>query len=251
MFKLQIPTWAKLALFILLGLLIISLMRGCSNERAAAATIIDYKNRINKYINDSIDNCANKANYFDTTEYLNGQLDLSNIKILSLTENLDSADKRIATLLKKHVPVEPDPDTSVTLVPNLYIEECSECFTELSNGQQLVKKTLAEKANQERLLNGKISSGSARIAYLEKYSAKLESDYKKELDSAKSVVEQRRILYFKVGAAAINQYFPNSIGPGLVYQDKKKRLFMGSVYASKYNPVFTIDLAFPLSLKKR
>jgi hypothetical protein len=251
--NIKISNWAVFGLLVGIGLLIFALYRGCSNVKENAALSINYKERIRKLENDSIEEAKQRAAYYDTTEFLNVQLALSDNKLLSLTENLGKANDRIATLLKKHVPIEPNPDTNVTLVPNEYIEDCSGCFSELKNGQQLVLKYKTEKENQEKLFKSQISTKDSRINSLEIKNLQLISSYGTLLDSSQkqqSKLEQRRTLFFKMGALAINQSLPNGIGIGAMYQDKRKRIFSVGYYITEYKTVYQAEVAFPLSLRK-
>jgi hypothetical protein len=73
------------------------------------------------------------------------------------------------------------------------------------------------------------------------------------LDSSQkqqSKLEQRRTLFFKMGALAINQSLPNGIGIGAMYQDKRKRIFSVGYYITEYKTVYQAEVAFPLSLRK-
>lgn len=250
----KISNWGILGLLISIGILVFALYKGCDNVNKNATLSVNYKERILKLEQDSIEQDKQRSAYFDTTEFLNGQLALSDNKLLSLTENLEQANDRIATLLKKHVPIGPNPDTNVTLVPNEYIEDCSGCFSELKNGQQLVIKYKSEKDNQEMLFKRQISTKDNRIKSLEAKTIQLTSNYRSLLDSSQkqqNKLEQRRTLFFKMGALAINQSLPNGIGIGAMYQDKRKRIFSIGYYITEYKTVYQAEVAFPLSLIKR
>src|SRR5687767_4290937 len=213
-----------------------ALIRGCQNEKKVASTaIVDLKGRINKLKQDSIDLVNHLIDSRDTIKLLDGQLSLSDNRLLSLNENLDKASARITNLLHKHVPIKPNPDTSVTLVPNIYIEECSECFEELSDGRDSVKKYRAEKDNQERIYQSKLSVKDNSINYLEKLNNKLAKDYKSLLDSAGSV-KRKGMMYFSYGVLW-DAYVPRSAGAGLMYQDTRFRQYGVKVYFGDHKPM--------------
>lgn len=241
-----------MGLLILLGLLIVALYKGCDNAKNNKE--IDLSERIKKLESDSINEAHNKEVYQQTIEFQDGQLALSNNKIASLTIGLDSANDRIASLLKRHKPVLPDADTSVTTVPNVFINDCTECFTELENGQKLVLRYKAEKDNQESIFKTQLKTKDNRIQSLELVNTGVAKSYKSLIDSVdklKANMEFRRTLYFKLGALAINQPFPNSAGAGLIYQDKMKRMFAVGYYISPFGSIYSTDIAFPLSLKRK
>lgn len=244
--------WVILGLLILLGLLIVAIYKGCDNAKNNKE--IDLSERIKKLEKDSIKNVQDKEVYQQTIEFQDGQLALSNNKIASLTVDLDSTSDRITALLRRYKPVTPSADTSVTLVPNAFILDCSDCFTQIEKGQQQVLKYKAEKDNQEYLYKTQITTKDNRIKSLELVNKGITFSYKGLIDSVDKMgkrMEFKRTLYFKLGALAINQNFPNSAGAGLIYQDKMKRMFGVGFYLSPYGNIYSADIAFPLSLKRK
>jgi hypothetical protein len=254
MFKIQIPGWLIAILFILLGLLILSLIRGCNNQQGAAIAKINYEDRIKKLLADSSENANNEKQYNIQTEFQAAQLEQINDSVSSLNEDLSRANDRIATLQKKRIQVTPNPDTSATLVPNEFIAQYGDCFTELHKGQQLVMRYKAAKDSQEIIYKELLSTKDQRISFLNNYTTQLSGQYQSLLDSSKRVqhlLEQRRTFYFKLGILSINQTLPNSGGAGLIYQDKMKRLFSIGYYLSPYGSIYQFEGAIPLSLIKR
>lgn len=232
--------------------LVFSLVKGCNNNKAKDAQLIDYKGRITKLEQDSIDNAKNDKAYNDSMELSNGQLALSKNKELSLTENLERANMRIATLLNSHVPIQPSVDTSFVAVPNLYVDDCEGCFSELKNGQQLVLKYKAEKDNQEQIYKGQLNAKDSRIKYLELANNKIGKDYRSLLDSgSKQAPELRRTLFVSIGAMSINQPLPNAVGLGLLYEDKRRRVFGAHYYVGAYGAIYQAQIAAPLSLRRK
>lgn len=244
--------WVIFGLLILLGLLIAALYRGCGNAKNSKE--IDLSQRIKKLEADSINDARDKEVYQQTIEFQDGQLTLSNNKVASLAIGLDSANDRITALLRRHKPVIASTDTSITTVPNAFIADCSSCFIELENGQKLVLRYKAEKDNQESIFKGQINTKDSRIKSLEIVNRGVAQSYRSLIDTVdklKAKMEFRRTLYFKLGALAINQPFPNSAGAGLIYQDKMKRMFGVGYYISPFGSIYSADIAFPLSLKRK
>lgn len=247
--SLKINPIVAIAVLIGIGVLIVALVRGCQNEKKAASAVIDFKGRINKLTQDSTD-LANHLNASgDTVKFLNEQSALSDNKLLSLNENLDKANDRISILLRKHVPIKPNPDTSVTLVPNVYIEECSDCFFELSNGRDSVKKYRAEKDNQEQIYKSKLSVKDNSINYLENLNNKLTKDYKSLIDSA-GATKRKGMMYFSYGVLW-SAYVPKSVGAGLMYQDKRLRQYGVKGYFGAHKPMIETQVNMPLSFKRK
>ena len=166
------------ALLIGVGILLIAFIRGCKNNQHNGALVVNYEARINNLVHDSTETAKKLTENDKQMEVLEGQLSLSNNKLLFLDENLGKANDRITVLLKKHVPINPSLiDTGVMVVPTMYVNECADCFTELSNGQKLVVQYKAEKENQFNLLSGKINLKDNRIRDLETANIKLTSNY--------------------------------------------------------------------------
>lgn len=247
------PKWPIYVILILIGILIVALYKGCDNSKKHKATTIDLTGRINSLNDDNIRLAKEKEDLKLSVQVQEGQLEISDNKLLSLTENLEKANDRIATLLKKHVPIKPSSDSSTTLVPNEFINQCSECFSELESGQRLVTQYRAEKDNQEQIFKSQLATKDKLIKAIEKSNVVLAESYKELLDSTdlmQNKLEQRRTLFFKLGALAINQPMPNGIGAGLMYQDKRKRIFSIGYYVTEYKTVYQAEVAFPLSLRK-
>jgi hypothetical protein len=250
--QVKISNWAILVTLVLLGLLIIALIRGCKNNQHNGALIVNHEAHLNNLIQDSIET-AKKLNENDKQmEVLEGQLSLSNNKLLFLDENLGKANDRITILLKKHVPIKPSlVDTGTMVVPTMYVNECADCFTELSNGQKLVIQYKAEKENQFNLLSGKINLKDNRIRDLETANIKLTSNYRSLIDSSKKFQDKlkpRGRLYLSWGVLW-KDYVPWAAGAGLMYQNKRSLIIGASWYYNSQGHMVQTNIHFPLSLR--
>lgn len=242
------------ALLITIIVLAFAMFRGCENEKSTSADNLKLRERLKRLENDSTQNAHEKEMFQETIKVQEGQLDISTNKIVSLSTDLDKANDRASALLKRHIPIEANPDTTATLVPNEYLDECQSCFNELEIGKTLISKFRAEKDNQEQQYKSLLGTKDNRIKSLELSNNRSESLYRSLLNDAKESqkrLEQRRMLYFKLGALAINQTFPNSAGTGLIYQDKMKRMFGVDIYLSPFGTIYGANIAFPLSLKRK
>lgn len=240
-------------MLVLIGLLIFALYRGCNNVSKNAALAVNYKERILKLEQDSIEARKDSIDYIYRDSIQDGQLEISSNKLLSLTENLEQANERIVTLLNKHVPIKPSSDTSATLAPNSFIDDCADCFKELGAGQQLVRKYKAEKDNQEQLYKGQLNLKDNRIRSLEKSNSGLLSDYNNLLDSSKKVQDKfipRGRLYLSWGVLW-KQAVPWSAGAGLMYQTKRSLIIGASWYYNAQGHMIQTNIHFPLSLRMK
>lgn len=214
------------AALIIIGILLIAAIRGCRNEKNKNIEIVNFKEQIKKHKADSIEQFKAKEAYRDSMGFIQGQWDLSKNRELALNENLGKANDRITILLRKHVPIKPSSDTSVTTVPNEFINDCADCFHELENGRDSVLKYKAEKDNQEQLLLGKINVKDNRISFLEKSNAQLGQSNSVLLSSAKEMQDKwkpRGRLYLSWGV--LWSPWPVGAGGGLMYQNKRNVMF--------------------------
>jgi hypothetical protein len=246
----KLPNWLKFTILIGFGILLLAYIRGCRNNQHNGALVVNYEARINDLIEDSIETAKKLIENDKQMEVLEGQLSLSNNKLLFLDENLGKANDRITILLKKHVPINPSLDTNVTLVPNIYLDDCADCFTELSNGQKLVIQYKAEKENQFNLLSGKINLKDNRIRDLETANVKLTSNYRSLIDSSKRFQDKLKPhgrLYLSWGV--LFAPWPTAAGAGLMYQNKRNMIYGMKWYYGDKGHMGELNLNFPLSLR--
>lgn len=238
------------AVLIFIGVLLVALIRGCKNNQHNEALVVNYEHRVADLINDSIEKEKQLTEYINANEVLDGQLSLSNNKLLSLNEDLDKANDRISLLLNKHVPIKPSLDTNVTLAPNSFIDECADCFKELRNGQQLVKQYKSEKETQFNLLSSKINLKDNRIRELETSNMQITSNYKSLLDSTSRFQDKNKPhgrLYLSWGV--LWSPWPVAAGAGLMYQNKRNLIWGAKCYYGKGGTTVETSINFPLSLK--
>ena len=247
---LTINKWLIVAILVGVVVLVFALVRGCQNGKKLASINIDYDGKISQLKKNAIEDLKQLTAYRDTMQFLDGQLSLSKNKELFLNEDLGKANDRISILLKKHVPIKPSSDTSMTWAPNEFINECAECFHELKNGQQLVKKYKAEKENQEQICIEKLNVKDNRINHLEKANKEVTSSYMALIDITKDANTRRRMLYFSYGILW-SAYVPKMGGMGLMYQDKRLRQYGVKAYFGAYKPMLETQVNMPLSFKKR
>lgn len=230
-------------------ILIFLLVRGCQKERKAASAIINSDSLINKLKQDTAELARQLAANKDTAQFLEGQLSLSHNKEIALNENLDKANARITNLLRKHVPINPNPDTTATLVPNIYIDDCADCFKELDNGQQLVRKYKAEKDNQEQIYKSQLNGKDKRIKLLEVSNQEVTSSYMSLIKITKDIGKPKGKLYLSWGI--MWGPLPRMAGAGAMYQTPRSMIIGTKWYYGAQGHMVETSMNFPLSFKKR
>jgi len=245
----KISNWVFVVVIVLLVLLIFALIRGCNNVTRQSLAIVNKAERIKQLQADSIDKEKSLQLYKDSLGLANGLISLRDNQLDKTEVDLAKANERITALLNKYKPVSINNDTNVTVVPNEYIEDCAGCFSELENSQKLGERYKGQVDSVKAAYQAKDRIQNNRIAQLSKENASVTSKYKSLLDSIPTPIKQTRKLFLSISTMAINQNFPNAIGGGLFYQDRKYRLFGAKIYGSPYGSIKSIDVALPLSLR--
>lgn len=248
--NLKISPIFAIGILIVIGVLAIALIRGCKNEKKASAVIINSDSLIKKLKQDTADLARKLSANADTTQFLEGQLSLSKNKEIFLNENLDKANDRISILLRKHIPIKPSPlDTGIVTVPMQFVNECADCFTELDNGVQLVRKYKAEKDNQEQIYKGQLGAKDNRIKLLEISNKEVTSSYMALIDITKDIGKPKGKLYLSWGI--MWGPLPRMAGAGAMYQTPRNMLIGMKWYYGADGHMVETNMNFPLSLKKR
>jgi hypothetical protein len=247
------PSWIKYVILILIGIIIVGAYKGCKNARALGEEK-RFSDTLRKLLDESIKiGYENKEKYETAVDVLDGQNDILENRLESKDDSLKSANERITRLLRKHVPIEPNPDTSVTVVPNEYLNDCQECFDELESGQQLVKRYKSIADSLEWLKIKKDILQDQRILQLDAENNNLRLTLQDAINVVKKnekKYEPRRKVFVSAGFLSINQYFPNGIMGGFAYQDKRDKVFSLHRGGSEYGPVTQFYLYLPLSFRR-
>lgn len=246
----QPPNWVKYVILISLIILAVGIYKGCMRFSKSDTQSIDVNGRIDGLVKDSIET-KNKLQENKThIEFLDGQLALFNNKNDLYLDSFRLLNDHIIALKKRYKSVRPSEDTTVTVVPNEYIVDCADCFASIDKAQQLGIRYKSQLDNSVSLNNSKVNLLNDRISLLEKQNTQLGKSYRGLLDStAKLAPSLRRTLFVTGGLMSINQVFPNAIGGGFLYEDKKRRVFGAKYYISKYGTVYQAEFSLPLSLK--
>lgn len=254
---LKIKPWKIYATLIALGILLFASIRGCHQGQASVAVAekwhrsTDSLSNVTKILKVTID--STKKSYQDSLDFVNGQLALRNNQLVSTKYSLDSADQRITVLLNKYQPIQANVDTNVTLVPNPYIEECSQCFAELSNGQQKVKLYLSQLDSVKQVTQNKLNLQQNRINQLDQQNAQLSGTLQDCLEVSKAAEKKlapQGQLFFSWSVLWV-PYLPTMAGIGLMYQNKYRLQIGLRGMFGRYGNGFETEVNMPLSLKRK
>lgn len=249
------PFWKGIILFVVI-LFIFLLYRGCqyANHRAAKYSVYEQKidSLLKKQVADSISSRQNADNFNASLEYSNGVIALKDNQLQATRTDLEAANIRIDALLKKHKPVQPDTNSTVTTVPNEYIEECAECFAELEYHKGKSSRFIKEADSLHAAHLAKESLQQKRIKQLEQEKSDVSETLTDCLTAAKAQsdkLEIRRKMYLTMGA--IWAHMPKAVGIGLAYSDKRGRMFSAKVYGGEWGRMYGTDVIFPLSFRRK
>jgi hypothetical protein len=243
---------------ILACIIIFSIIRGCNNNKTAVAesTILKQQNDSlrKKNISDSIEWADKENDYKIASQLQDDQITIQLIVDSALRDSLDKVNHNIASLIARYKPIKPNKDTSATMVPNEYIADCSECFGQLSNGRELVKRAYNQRDSLDQSYKSKINLQAKRINELGQQNKNLQATLTDAFEIAKKEEQKfapRRILYFSPSILIWDGPLPRAIGAGFLYQDKQKRIVGAHVYGSEIGTLYEANVALPLSFKRR
>lgn len=256
MISLKLPNWLWGAILIGVCVLIFLLIRGCNQESVPVAVTDKWKKstdsltKVTKDLKQVISDT--KKQYQDSLDFVNGKLALTENQLIATKYQLDSADKRVTSLVLRYKPIQPNKDTSITAVPNTYIDDCANCFTELSNGQQKVKLYLSQLDSVKEVTDQKIWLQDKRIIQLSQENIQLAGTLQNCLEvskSAEKVLAPHGQLYFSWAVLWV-PYLPTMAGMGLMYQNKYRLQIGVRGMFGRYGSGFETEVNMPLSLKR-
>jgi hypothetical protein len=249
----KIKPWLIYATLIALGVLLFASMRGCHQGQSAVAASIAFGRANDSLINVTkilrvvID--STKKGYQDSLDFVNGQLALKNNQLVSTKYSLDSADQRITALIDKHKDIQPNKDTTVTIVPNNFITECHECFTELKGGQEKVKLYISQLDSVKQVTQNKLNLQQNRINQLDQQNIQLSGTLQDCLEISKTAQKKlapHGMLYFSWNLLW-QTYWPHGFGMGLIYRNKYNVEWGGKYYFTNSGSMVETEVNLPLT----
>lgn len=254
---LKIPSWLIFAVLIGAGILIFAGIRGCNQGQSAVAESVQWKQENTKLVQDTArlakERDSTKKEYQDSLDFINGQLSLKKNQLISTRYSLDSADQRITVLINKHKDIEPSKDTNVTTVPNEFVSECHDCFTELKVGQQKVKLYLSQLDSVTQETQFKLSLQQSYINMLNiqnQEAIKALRNCTETSQRAEKKLAPHGQLYFSWSVLWV-PLLPKMAGIGLMYQNKYRLQIGVRGVFGQYGNGFETEVNMPLSLKRK
>lgn len=248
------PPWLKFLILIAIGVLVISLIKGCKNNKQQSAEIQKLSS-----LNDSLIHMSKRANdawsrskneYDDSLEFERGQRLLAEAQKERVENDFLKVNKENAALLEKYKYYK-YADTSMVAAPKEFVDDCKGCFTQLEKTDRLsitykmqVRDWGVKYERETGLLNNRISK-------IEKE----RDDYYTQVDSlikaqAKSIdkIKPKGRLYLSWGV--LWSPWPVGAGGGLMWQTPRNVIFGGKVYYGINKTTVETTMNFPLSLRK-
>lgn len=236
-------------------LLFFLLIRGCYNSKSqvlkASVLKLALDSLVQKNKSDSIAFKENKDRYDNSLAYANGVIDLRNNQLQFAETNLLSVTYALTDLRKKHENVKPRSDTSVTLVPNEFINDCHGCFESLEFQKKLVSLYVQEVkgVDSAHLAKEKLQESRIGELTLERNAYRQNSnDAIAIAGRAQDALKPRSKVLFSIGV--LWAPLPRAVGAGIVYQDKRGRQFGAKAYASRWGALGETEVSLPLSFKR-
>lgn len=250
---LKINPW--LATAIMAGILIMAfaLFRGCRQSKIQVAAtekithIADSALALLKESREHDD--STKKDYEARNELLEGQIELLANQKAASEDSLDKIVAQNKELITRHHLADYN-DTATIVVPNAYVKDCEECFTNLDKTTKLSLKYKNDINNFDRKLKDQTDLFKNRFKQLESEKDSLyfkmnslANEGKKETDKIKP--QGRLYLSWAIVAGP----WPKMAGAGFMYQTKYNMMYEANwLYGNQGHMVYA-SMKFPLSIK--
>lgn len=226
-----------------------SYIRTCNQNTNQSESISLLKN---KAAADSIDAVNNLKEFTKEIVSIKSERDSVHQLKKSIEDSLDDANKIINKLLARYKPMKVDNDTGNTYVPNDFITDCSECFTELPHYQNLANKYRRQVHVEDSVHKKQDTIYEKRIAQLGKEKAAIAFNLNERLNTKSSRdTETKGILFGSISALSFNNLLPNGLGIGLIYQDNKQKQYGANIFNTTQGPIYMVNVSAPFIKFKR
>lgn len=251
----KLPKWVWILIIIGIFVLIIALMRGCSQSKTQATKHhkLDSLNTVllqaiteEKSKSDSI-----KKAFQDSLEFERGQVALAKAQKIRTEAELQDVIKENRALIAQHK-LHKYADTSAVTVPHGFVTECEGCFVSLEKTTNIAEKykrdndTLsAKQANQDRIYKKLFQElDQEKLGFYNKISALA----KAQQDAIDKLKPHGR-LYLSWGV--LWRSWPVAAGAGLMYQNKRNLIWGAKWYYGSQGTTIETSINLPLSLNFR
>lgn len=249
----KISNWAIFAMLVGIGLLIFALIKGCqqvknnNNAHASLVNQVDSLTALNKQT--EVKWALSDSAYRDTLQFERGQKALIEAQKERIENELTIVNLENVKLINKYKEAQYT-DTTTTIAPKEFIDDCKDCFSRLEITNNLTLKYKKEINEWGLRFKRETEILENRIAGI----TKERNDYHSKVDSitvaqAKTVskIQSHGRLYLSWGV--LLGPFPKYAGAGLMYQTKRNMIFGGTCYYGDKGYLIQANMHFPLSLK--
>jgi len=255
MLTLKLPSWAWIGIFIGIGVLLFSMIRGCKQSKIQLA-----ENNILKALNGELQNTiasdkaitdsSNKL-FKDTLEFERGQTALIKGQKERTESELRDITKENKALIARYK-LNDYTDTATTLVPNDFIADCQGCFVNLEKTTDLVDKYKKDVNNLQNNWDKQTAIYQKRFKELDAEKLGFYNRINTLAKEQQKVIDQLKPhgrLYLTWGV--LWRGLPSAAGAGLMYQNKRNLIWAATWYYGANGTTIQTTINFPLSLKIR
>lgn len=245
----KIPAWA---IFLIGAIIAILFLRFCTKVFDKKQTLIDTTSIQKQHIYDSLKSAARENALIDSAKKIRGRLD-------SVTARLKSTDAKINTIVAANKKLIAKAnwgyfkDTSASLVPAEFVNDCKDCLSQLQTSNDAIDKLRYEHDQITTLYLSQAQIDSIQLEECQQQKQKLNKQYNDiamAINLNSKLFEPKRKLKIGIAGRLSDLFLPNGIGPVVMYEDKKDRNFGFRPIYGNGKPQYIIDVLVPFSLKK-
>lgn len=247
-----------IAMLIGMGIFIFTLFKGCQNSKLLKTKLNASESKLDSIIlkqeRDSISSMQNAKDYKDSLQFANGIIDLNQNKLEATQEKLLASMHDAAAWKLKYENVQPNTDTSATMVPNDFISDCHDCFDDLEHKNRVIKLYVQEVKDVDSAHRSKAKIQENRIDQLVSEKNTFQQNFHKAIDLVEDYqksLKPRGKLYFTLSAIAVQSILPNGVGAGLKYKDRRDRIYGAKVFGSEVGRIYEAETSLPLSFRRK
>jgi len=251
--KLEVKPVVVYAVLIGALIMVVMLVRGCKETRR-----VNQANELLQATKDSISNIlirskahsdSSKKAYEERIEFEQGQKELALAQKERTENDLSALNKQVAAIIDKYK-YSKYTDTNAVTVPNEYVANCHDCFTQLESQNSLFNKykknvnDLTSKWDQQdNIYKNRINELGAEKKLLSDSIGILNESQQKNIKQ----LEPHRKMYLSGGV--LWHPWPWGVGAGLLYKNKKDVIWGAKWYYSSQGQLIETTINFPLSLR--
>lgn len=253
--NIKISNWGISLIFVAIILLVIGLIKGCSNlkkgkeDAKIMVSQVDSLKRLNANTKKAW--AASDSAYRDSLEFERGQRMLAESQKERTENELMVSVGENERLIKKYKNQEYT-DTTIVQAPKEFVDDCKDCFSRLEMTNRITLKYKNEvndwaakyKRETDRINNRVVEVEKERNAY--RFSVDSITNIQRK---AVSSIRPKGRLYLSWGV--LWSYWPTAAGGGLMYQTPRNMIFGLKGYYGAGKTTIETTINFPLSLRRK